>query len=105
MAAASEAVGASAVALPRSALERLLNARDLLTVLQNAAGVRTLVRSGYPPPPHTHTQDHMDGGDDEGVHHDAQDGGDAAAKRHRKCPRYNEQQLRKLEAFYPIRDR
>jgi len=54
---------------------------------------------------HTHTQDHMDGGDDEGVHHDVQDGGDAAAKRHRKCPRYNEQQLRKLEAFYPIRDR
>jgi hypothetical protein len=47
----------------------------------------------------------MDGGDDEGVHHDVQDGGDAAAKRHRKCPRYNEQQLRKLEAFYPIRDR
>ena len=52
-------------------------------------------------------QDHMeDGGDDEGVHHMANDAGDPAAKRQKQqCPRYNEQQLRKLEAFYPIRDR
>ena len=48
----------------------------------------------------------MEDGDEEGVHHMANDAGDPAAKRQkRQCPRYNEQQLRKLEAFYPIRDR